>query len=285
MTSTADACDVSAASAPSGTLRFSVTNDGDDVTEFYLLGEDGLRVISEVENVGPGLSRDLVVQAEPGTYYAACKPGMVGDGIRSEFTVTDSGSEVGPTGDTADQIAAAEAQYVAYVKDQVGALITGTQAFADAYTSGDDETARDLYAATRVHWERVEPVAESFGDLDPLLDLREADVEEGATWSGWHMAEKDLWQPAPEANGGVAYVPLTQAQRQVVAAEMVANTQKLVDAGQRPRLHVRGVPDRERLQGAARRGRHGQGHRRGGDLVAHRPVGLPGERRRRPRGL
>lgn len=229
VTSTADACDVSADTAPSGTLQFSVTNGGDDVTEFYLLGEDGLRVISEVENVGPGLSRDLVVQVKPGTYYAACKPGMVGDGIRSEFTVTDSGTEVGPTGDTADQIAAAEAQYVAYVKDQVGALITGTQAFADAYTSGDDETARSLYADTRVHWERVEPVAESFGDLDPLLDLREADVEEGATWSGWHMAEKDLWQPTPEANGGVAYVPLTQEQRDLVASEMVANTQKLVD--------------------------------------------------------
>jgi iron uptake system component EfeO len=229
VTSTADACDVSATTAPSGTLQFSVTNAGDDVTEFYLLGEDGLRVISEVENVGPGLSRDLVVQVKPGTYYTACKPGMVGDGIRSEFTVTDSGTEVGPTGDTADQISAAEAQYVAYVKDQVGALITGTQEFADAFTSGDDEKARSLYADTRVHWERVEPVAESFGDLDPLLDLREADVEEGATWSGWHMAEKDLWQPAPEANGGVAYVPLTQAQREQVASDMVANTQKLVD--------------------------------------------------------
>ena len=104
---------------------------------------------------------------------------MVGDGIRAEFTVTDSGTEVGPTGDTADQIAAAEAQYVAYVKDQVGSLIAGTQEFADAYTSGDDEKARALYADTRVHWERIEPVAESFGDLDPLLDLREADVEEG----------------------------------------------------------------------------------------------------------
>ena len=229
VSSTADACDVSAATAPSGTLQFSVTNDGDDVTEFYLLGEDGLRVISEVENVGPGLSRDLVVQVKPGTYYTACKPGMVGDGIRSEFIVTDSGTEVGPTGDTADQIAAAEAQYVAYVKDQVGALITGTQEFADAYTSGDDEKARDLYADTRVHWERVEPVAESFGDLDPLLDLREADVEEGATWSGWHLIEKDLWQPQADANGGVAYVPLTQEERVAAAADLVKYTQQLVD--------------------------------------------------------
>ncbi|WP_421740546.1 iron uptake system protein EfeO [Cellulomonas sp.] len=229
VTSTADACDVSATEADSGTLRFSVSNEGDDVTEFYLLGDDGLRVISEVENVGPGLTRDLVVQVKPGSYFTACKPGMVGDGIRAEFTVNDSGVEVGPTGDTADQLAAAEASYVAYVKDQVGSLIAGTEAFAAAYTAGDDETAKSLYADTRAHWERVEPVAESFGDLDPLLDLREADVEEGATWSGWHLIEKDLWQPAPDANGGITYVPLTPEQRNAAAADLVTYTQQLVD--------------------------------------------------------
>ncbi|KQY23472.1 PbrT family lead (Pb2+) uptake porter [Cellulomonas sp. Root485] len=229
VTSTADACDVSAAEADSGTVRFAVTNEGDDVTEFYLLGDDGLRVVSEVENVGPGITRELVVQVKPGTYYTACKPGMVGDGIRAEFIVNDSGVEVGPTGDTADQLAAAEASYVAYVKDQVGSLIAGTEQFAAAYTAGDDETAKSLYADTRAHWERVEPVAESFGDLDPLLDLREADVEEGATWSGWHLIEKDLWQPSPEANGGIAYVPLTPEQRESAAADLVTYTQQLVD--------------------------------------------------------
>lgn len=229
VTSTADTCDVSATEADSGTIRFAVTNAGDDVTEFYLLGEDGLRVVAEVENVGPGLSRDLIAQVKPGTYYTACKPGMVGDGIRAEFTVNDSGAEVGPTGDTADQLKAAEASYVAYVKDQVGALIAGTEAFADAYTAGNDDIAREQYADTRAHWERIEPVAESFGDLDPLLDLREADVEEGTAWSGWHLIEKDLWQPAPDANGGVAYVPLTQEQRDAAAADLVKYTQQLVD--------------------------------------------------------
>ncbi len=229
VTSTADACELSATEADSGTLRFSVTNAGDDVTEFYLLADDGLRVVAEVENIGPGLSRDMVAQVSPGTYYTACKPGMVGDGIRAEFTVRDSGAAVGPTGDTADQLASAEASYVAYVKDQVGALAAGTQQFADAYTAGDDDTARSLYAPTRAHWERVEPVAESFGNLDPLLDLREADVEAGATWSGWHLLEKDLWQPAADANGGAAYVPLTPEQRQSAAADLVTHTQQLAD--------------------------------------------------------
>jgi len=234
VSSTADACKVSSSEAPSGNITFSVKNDGSDVTEFYLLAEDGLRVISEVENVGPGISRDLVVQAKPGTYWTACKPGMVGDGIRAKFTVTDSGTEVGPTGDTADQLKTAETQYVGYVKDQVGALIAGTQEFADAYKAGDDEKAKALYAPTRAHWERIEPVAESFGDLDPLTDAREADLEDGQAWSGWHYIEKDLWQPTAEENGGKEYTPLTDAQRQTAADDLVKYTQQLVDEVSKP---------------------------------------------------
>ncbi len=88
--STADLCAVSAVSAPSGRLVFSVTNNGDQVTEFYMLAEDGARVVGEVENIGPGISRDLVMEAKPGQYFTVCKPGMVGDGVgRMEFTVTD----------------------------------------------------------------------------------------------------------------------------------------------------------------------------------------------------
>lgn len=88
VTSSADACDLSTATAPAGSVTFSVSNTGPDETEFYLLSADGQHVVAEVEDIGPGLSRDLVVQAQPGTYVAACKPGMTGDGIRHDFTVT-----------------------------------------------------------------------------------------------------------------------------------------------------------------------------------------------------
>jgi iron uptake system component EfeO len=82
-------CKLSAATAPSGNLTFSVTNGGSQVTEFYLLAGDGLRIIGEIENIGPGLSRDLVLRAGPGDYITACKPGMVGEGIRAPFAISD----------------------------------------------------------------------------------------------------------------------------------------------------------------------------------------------------
>ncbi|MFN8183392.1 MAG: iron uptake system protein EfeO [Candidatus Nanopelagicales bacterium] len=220
VSSTDTTCDVNTTEAPSGTLVFNVSNRGSQVTEFYVLADDGLRIVGEVENIGPGLTRDLVVLAAPGSYYTACKPGMVGDGIRASFTVTDSGADLTPSGKTGEQISAATAAYAAYVRDQTAQLVADTDEFVTAYLAGDDDRARRLYAPTRQHWERIEPVAESFGDLDPKLDLREADLEEGQPWTGWHRIEKDLWPPA-------GYTPMTQQQRAAVAEQLVADTAEL----------------------------------------------------------
>lgn len=90
VTSTADDCVLSATAAQAGSVVFAVTNSGDAVTEFYVLGSDGERVVGEVENIGPGTSRELVVTVEPGTYFTVCKPGMAGDGVgKAEFTVAE----------------------------------------------------------------------------------------------------------------------------------------------------------------------------------------------------
>jgi iron uptake system component EfeO len=89
VTSSDTTCEVSSTEVGSGSVTFEVKNTGSKVTEFYLYAEDGKRVVGEVENIGPGLTRDLVVSAEPGSYVTACKPGMQGDGIRGTLTVTD----------------------------------------------------------------------------------------------------------------------------------------------------------------------------------------------------
>jgi iron uptake system component EfeO len=229
--SSADACTVSAPEAPSGTLAFTITNSGTQVSEFYLLADDGLRIVGEVENIGPGISRDLVVQAHPGDYFTVCKPGMIGEGIdKTAFTVTDSGADLAGSGDDSEAVETAAANYVAYVKDQIETLVPATTVFLDAYRAGDDDTARSLYATTRASYERIEPVAESFGDLDPKIDFREADVEEGTEWTGWHRIEKDLWPPAAENNGGEQYVALTTEERTHFADLLETDTAALNDA-------------------------------------------------------
>lgn len=107
VTSSDDACVVSTSEASSGTLAFRVTNAGEQVTDFYLLADDGLRILGEVENIGPGLSRDLALAAPQGDYRTGCEPGMTGDGIQAECTITDSGAGLAPSGDCADQVQAA----------------------------------------------------------------------------------------------------------------------------------------------------------------------------------
>ncbi len=223
-------CELSATEAPAGTLSFDVVNTGGQVTEFYLLGEDGLRIVGEVENIGPQLNRQLVVNAPAGTYVTACKPGMKGNGIRADFTVTQADDQsdeaVQVSADDQELIAQAQQNYGAYVQDQSDQLLVKTEQFVEAYKAGDDDQARASYADARVHWERIETVAESFGDLDPMMDAREADLEPGQAWTGWHRIEKDLW-PQRAQEGGQHYTPLTTKERATYADDLMANTETL----------------------------------------------------------
>ncbi|HWV49467.1 MAG TPA: iron uptake system protein EfeO [Microbacterium sp.] len=236
VSSTASECTVSDSSAQSGTLTFEVVNDSDEVTEFYLLAEDGLRIVGEVENIAPSASRTLTVVAQPGEYFTLCKPGMIGAGVgKSAFTV--SGETVAIEGEDAEQKQQAVDLYAAFVKDQVGQLLPAAEDFVAAYESGDDETARALFPQTRAYYERIEPVAESLGDLDPRIDYREVDaVAEGLDWTGFHRIEKDLWVPAETALNADAvtpawqdWAPSTPAERAGYSDMLLADVQELYD--------------------------------------------------------
>src|SRR5262249_26748303 len=99
------------------------------------------------------------------------------------------------TGATAKLSAAGKAavdQYRRYLEAQTAELVTATKAFTDAVDAGHLDQAKALYAPSRVAYERIEPVAETFGDLDPKIDAREGDVPK-KDWGGYHYIEKKLW--------------------------------------------------------------------------------------------
>ncbi|MHA6796695.1 iron uptake system protein EfeO [Pseudonocardia bannensis] len=191
-------CELAKAEAPAGTISFAVTNTGSKVTEFYLYGT-GDRIMGEVENIGPGLTRPLIVEVpDGGTYTTACKPGMAGDGIRAPFTVT--GTATRSVDDNA-KLAEAAAGYQRYVTSQIEALVAKNQEFVDAVKGGQVEQAKALFPISRTYWERIEPVAESFGDIDPKIDGREDDEREpGVAFTGYHRLEKDLWVDGLQAD-------------------------------------------------------------------------------------
>jgi iron uptake system EfeUOB component EfeO/EfeM len=72
------------------------------------------------------------------------------------------------------------AEYKMYVMAEVKQYVAATKAFTDAVKKGDIATAKKLYAPARQHYERIEPVAELFSDLDASMDAREDDYEQGA---------------------------------------------------------------------------------------------------------
>ena len=183
------ACKVERTTAAAGTIQFTVRNSGTKVNEFYVYGE-GDQIMGEVENITPGLTRTFHVDVSaPGTYQTACKPGMKGKGIRAPFTVTGTTASQAP--DAA--MAAAVTEYQSFVSAQSDELLTRTREFVDLVKAGKVADAKKAFPLARGPWERIEPVAESFGDLDPMIDGRADVVEEGMEFTGFHRLEKDLW--------------------------------------------------------------------------------------------
>ena len=213
------ACAVSRAEAPAGNVEFTITNSGNKINEFYVYAE-GDRIMGEVENVAPGLTRTFHVDlSEPGTYQTACKPGMVGDGIRAPFTVTGA-SAAAKSGD--ENLAAAVDEYQRYVAAQSDAFLARTTEFVGLVKAGKVDEAKALYPIARSYWERIEPVAESFGDLDPKIDGRAEVVDEGMAFTGYHRLEKDLWEDGLQPDSGaIADQLLTDVTELVTQAKAV----------------------------------------------------------------
>lgn len=93
---------------------------------------------------------------------------------------------------TADFTSAID-QYRTYVIQQCDEFVKQTESFTNAIKEDKIDEAKALYAPARMYYERIEPIAEALGDLDPNIDARENDVD-AAEWRGFHKLEKALWQ-------------------------------------------------------------------------------------------
>ncbi|MEU8570676.1 iron uptake system protein EfeO [Streptomyces pathocidini] len=220
VTASDTACEVSAERFPAGHVKLAVENKGAKVTEVYLYAP-GDRIVTERENIGPGTTADITAEVKPGSYEIACKPGMKGDGIRQKVTATGEGAPKKRD----PRLDAAVAEYRKYAQAQADETLPLVRVFTDAVAKGDVAGAKKAYAPSRIGWERTEPVAESFGDIDPKVDLREDGLEKGQEWTGWHRLEKALWQDgkigaAEKELAGTLVKDLADWQRRVGKADI-----------------------------------------------------------------
>jgi len=172
-----------------GPVTFRALNDGGDKVSEVEVVKDG-KILGEKENLAPGLSGTFTLELVAGDYVVAC-PGAT---VPETTLHVSARSAAGATGPIDTKLAAATTAYAAYVIDQVGQLVTTTKAFTDAVIAGDIETSKSLYGPARVFYERIEPVAESFGDLDPEIDERIDDAPAPADFTGFHRLEQALWE-------------------------------------------------------------------------------------------
>ncbi|UFS59900.1 iron uptake system protein EfeO [Subtercola endophyticus] len=188
VTLTGSDCTTDFTSAPAGPVTFTVTNtDAAGLSEVELLSDK--RIIGERENIVAGLQpANFTVTLTGGTYTLNC-PGASTE--NTSFTVI--GAAATTASDTQSLLAAGTTGYGAYVEDQAQALVTATQTLDTAIQAGDVTAAQNAYAAARPFYERIEPVAESFADLDPEIDARVADVDPGTQWTGFHPIEQALF--------------------------------------------------------------------------------------------
>ena len=180
---TDDGCDPHDAKVAAGPVNFEVENDGADaVTELEVL--DGDKILGEVENISDGLSKSFSLTLEKGDYTLYC-PG--GSDERGTLSVTGNAKA-----SSSAEEKAAVAEYRKYVERNTDGLVAEVEPFVAAVESGDVAKAKDLYAPARIPYERIEPVAESFGDLDPKIDARVNDVPPDQ-FGGFHKIEQALW--------------------------------------------------------------------------------------------
>jgi high-affinity iron transporter len=176
-------CEPAALELASGPTTFVVTNKGSSkVTEYEVVQGD--RALAEAENVTSGLTKRFSLTLQPGRYELRCTGGarsasLAVSGARSHLAL-DPALQRGVDG------------YRAFLERETASLVTGVEGLRDALATGDLAAARRVYATARVPYERVEPVAESFGDLDPRIDARANDVPK-SQWTGFHPIERKLW--------------------------------------------------------------------------------------------
>ncbi|MFE4918724.1 iron uptake system protein EfeO [Streptomyces sp. NPDC056661] len=214
-----DSCAVTKKKLPAGHIALAVENKGSKVTEVYVLFPDD-RIVAERENIGPGTKATITAEVKAGSYDVVCKPGMKGAGFRQKIEVTG-----GTAAKRSPEMDKAVAGYRTYVQAQADETLPKVKVFTDAVAAGDIEAAKKAYADSRIGWERTEPVAESFGDIDPKVDVREDGLEDGQKWTGWHRLEKALWQnkklgAEEKALAPLLYKDLVDWQKRVGKAEI-----------------------------------------------------------------
>jgi iron uptake system component EfeO len=191
ITITNKGCEPNALTLAAGKTIFKIKNGSQRAVEWEIL--DGVMVVEERENIIPEFVQTLTATLKPGQYQMTC--GLLNN-PKGTLTVTAAPTTAANAEPSASDLAGPLAEYKVYVIKEVGDLVTRTKSFTDAVKAGKLQEAQSLYAPTRQHYERIEPVAELFSGIDKSIDARADDFankENDPAFGGFHRIEKALF--------------------------------------------------------------------------------------------
>ncbi len=184
-------CSPAKLSAKAGSVTIHISNGGTSkVSELELKNQSGI-ILGERENIVAGIDGSFSLKLGPGKYVLSCPTGDTED--NGSLVVTGTAAPSGSNVPVA-LLTKATTGYRSYVVQQSNELLAGTKQFVAELDEGDLDEAQDLFGPVRLHYEAIEPIAESFGDLDPEIDARVNDVASPSEWTGFHRIEQILWE-------------------------------------------------------------------------------------------
>jgi iron uptake system component EfeO len=223
-------CEPEALTVGAGITIFKISNQSARALEWEIL--DGGMVVEERENILPGFVQSVTAVLEPGVYQMTC--GLLSN---PKGRLTVAAANTAPAAPSAYDLVGPLAEYKVYVIGEINDLAARTKQFAEAVKAGRLEEAQKLYAPSRQSYERIEPIAELFADLDKSIDARADDFETkeaDPAFVGFHRIEKALF--ADKTTDGM----------QAVADRLVANVEEL-----KTRVATLTIPPKKMVGGAA----------------------------------
>ncbi len=190
LTITDKGCEPMQLTVPPQKVAFKIKNDSKRGVEWEILKDN--MVVEERENIIPGFTATLTTTLKPTDYEMTC--GLLSNPKGKLLVKTAAAAaDTGKTGSLDNVIAT----YKTYVAGEADQLVAKTRVLVDAVKAGKLAEAQQAYAPAHMYYERIEPIAEVFNDLDKSMDSRADDFEKkeaDPAFSGFHRIEYGLFQ-------------------------------------------------------------------------------------------
>ncbi|MEU6351897.1 EfeM/EfeO family lipoprotein [Streptomyces sp. NPDC047072] len=180
----------------SGVQVFDLHNPSDGAAEVFLEDPASQAVYGEVEDIGPGTTRELTVRVGKGSYAFKCVPddadAVTGPTVR--IATGKRGPAAAPI--TEHDLIPPALAYQKWVGDGLAEVVRLTSRLRDDIDRGDLARARTDWLPAHLEYERLGAAYDAFGDADAAINATDAGLAGGVRdkdFTGFHRIEYGLW--------------------------------------------------------------------------------------------